>query len=235
MHRLDYWAEREFQFPILLMMEHAGRGLVELLLRRFGPSREEPILALAGKGANGGAVLAAARHLAHRGYEVSALTTDPPTKMRDETRRQLSMFRKEGASAPTYRKTDPFPRAGFILDGILGSGDPGSPKGTIRDLILATNRAGATVIAMDLPSGLHPDTGEPSDPTIRAAATITVALPKKGLFAPKARPYVGEAYLADIGFPRVLYEDLDVTPEEIFGDAFVVRLPDAAGTAFEEE
>lgn len=224
MRRLDYWAVREFQLPLVVMMENAGRALADLLRRRYAPERDEPILVLAGKGGNGGGALVAARHLLRSGYSVSVLTTDPAPKLRDDTRRQLSLFRKDEGVAPTHRKGEALPDARYLVDGILGYGVNEAPKEAAAELIAGANAARATRVALDLPSGLHPDTGAPHEPTLRAHATLTLALPKRGLLERAARPFVGELYLADIGLPRTLYGDFDVTPHAIFGDEALVRL-----------
>lgn len=224
MRRLDNWAEREYQMPLLVMAEHAGRVLAHLLVRRFRPKPDTPILVLAGKGGNGAGALAAARHLRHGGFSVAALTTDPQTKLRDETKRHLSMFRRTGGSCPPFGPGG-LPPAEYILDGILGYGLTDTPKGMAQKMIQAANASGAPILALDLPSGLHPDTGTPSADTIRAAATLTIALPKAGLLESAARAHVGELYLADITFPRPVYEEYGTTPEELFGGDEVVRLP----------
>ncbi len=230
MRRLDLWAMHEFQVPLLLMMDQAGRAMAELVARRFSPGRSDPILVLAGKGGNGGGALASARHLLHRGYTVQARTTDTLAKLTEETRRHLSMYRKEGGSAPPHQRGEALPAANWIIDGILGYGITDSPKGSAADLISAANDAKATVVALDVPSGLNPDTGQATAATVEADATLTLALPKAGLLEPEAGPYVGELYLGDIGFPRPLYRDFDVRPEDLFLDGPVVRLPDPRRT-----
>lgn len=229
MRRLDNWAMTEFQLPLLVMMEHAGRALCELVLRRFHPGRTDPIVVLAGKGGNGGGALAAARHLLHRGYAVVAYPADGASKLRDETRKQLSFFRKEGGNAPAGQPEEvPWGDARLVVDGLLGYGLGEAPRGRARDLILRANESPAPKVALDLPSGLHPDTGAPYEPTVRAEATLTLALPKRGLLEPAARPFVGELYLGDIAFPRPLYAEFDTRPEDLFGDDILVRLPSPA-------
>lgn len=228
MRRLDYWAEKEYHMPLMVMTENAGRDLAELLLRRFHPARSDPILVLAGKGGNGAGALAAARHLRHRGYQVQGLTTVPATKMGDDAKRHLAMFRKDGGSCPDHRPGQPLPPADYILDGVIGYGLRDAPSGSAAGLIRAANATQATIVAMDLPSGLDPDRGTAAADTIRAKATMAIAFPKPGLLLKSAASYVGELYLADVAFPRALYEEFETTPEQIFGDDVLVRLPDGA-------
>jgi hypothetical protein len=75
------------------------------------------------------------------------------------------------------------------------------------------------MLALDLPSGLDGDSGEASNPTIRATETLTLALPKRGLLAPAARPRVGQLHLADISVPEKVYRRLGLTVGPIFAES----------------
>jgi NAD(P)H-hydrate epimerase len=79
----------------------------------------------------------------------------------------------------------------------------------VAELVRRVNRAATPVLALDLPTGLDPDTGAISEPHIRALATLTIAAPKVGLFAPASRQAVGDLYVADISVPAFVYERLD--------------------------
>lgn len=80
--------------------------------------------------------------------------------------------------------------------------------------------------ALDLPSGLDADSGEPFEPTIRATATLTLALPKVGLLKPMARQWVGALYFA---VPEAIYQRLGLRVGPIFAESDIVRVPtDAA-------
>ena len=86
------------------------------------------------------------------------------------------------------------------------------------------NAQAAPVIALDVPSGLDATTGEAAVPCVRAAATMTLALPKTGLLVPTARPYVGDLYLADIGVPPALCTHLHLDPKPILIRRSMIRL-----------
>ena len=91
-----------------------------------------------------------------------------------------------------------------ILDGLLGTGASGKPTGVLHKVIQAVTRSKKPVIAIDLPSGIQPDTGYHSGVYVTAALTLTLGLPKRGLITPHARKYVGELKVLDIGFPKEL-------------------------------
>jgi NAD(P)H-hydrate epimerase len=80
------------------------------------------------------------------------------------------------------------------------------------------------MLALDLPSGLDGDSGEASDPTIRATETLTLALPKRGLLAPVARPWVGQLHLADISVPEKVYEHLGLKVGPIFAESDIIPI-----------
>src|SRR5262245_21924581 len=120
---------------------------------------------------------------------------------------------------------DTLAQADAILDALVGYSLQGPPREPIASLIRAANRADAPVIALDVPSGLDGDSGQAFDPTIRAATTLTLALPKAGLVRSVAREWVGDLYLADISVPVLVYQRLGVEPGSVFAASDVVPVP----------
>src|SRR5262249_34577808 len=92
----------------------------------------------------------------------------------------------------------------LIVDALLGTGFSGTPRPPLDRIIRAINGANATVVAVDLPSGLDCDSGEPANPTIRASVTITFVAPKRGFANPQAAEWLGRPAVVDIGVPRAL-------------------------------
>lgn len=101
------------------------------------------------------------------------------------------------------------------MDGIIGYSLRGAPRGRVAEMIRWANEQKLPVLALDLPSGLNASTGEALEPTVRAAATMTLALPKVGLRTAEKK-VVGDLYLADIGVPPELYSlaplNMDIGP-----------------------
>jgi len=116
--------------------------------------------------------------------------------------------------------------ADLIIDTLLGYSLEGAPRGGPAQLISEANEHDAPVLSLDLPSGVEATAGTVHTPTIRADATLTLALPKEGLRAPEAVPYVGELYLGDIGVPPVLYSSpsLGLKVGYLFAAADIIRL-----------
>lgn len=209
MREIDRVMMEDLGIGLEQMMENAGRSLAELAIRRFSP---DSVTVLAGKGGNGGGGLACARHLANRGVEVSVcLVTED---MAGVPGRQLLTIRAMGIpilESPTVE--------GLVIDALVGYSLAGPPQGRVADLIRSVE--GRAVLALDVPSGVDPDSGEAYRPAIAAAATLTLALPKSGMVG---SPNVGDLYLADISVPASVYSSFGVDSRRIFAMAQVVRI-----------
>jgi len=108
-------------------------------------------------------------------------------------------------------------KADLIIDGIIGYNINGDPKGRAFLLIDEVNNSGIPVLSLDTPSGLDLNTGIPGDPTVKANTTLTLALPKRGLYKLKATKLVGDLFLADISVPPELYKSIDIQKSSVEG------------------
>ena len=120
----------------------------------------------------------------------------------------------------------------LVIDGIIGYSLKGSPKAGAAKLIDWANAQRAPVLSLDVPSGLDLTDGENYEPTVQAAATLTLALPKEGLFMGSSSRFVGELYLADISVPPQLYADtsLDIRVGPIFSQGNILQIQTLALT-----
>ena len=118
------------------------------------------------------------------------------------------------------------PSPDLILDGVIGYSLKGAPRATAATLIRWANAQPAPILALDAPSGVDTTSGTVFDPAVRAAATLTLALPKEGLRAPGVAAQVGELYLADISVPPELSAEpaLALAVGPIFSENDIVRL-----------
>ncbi len=223
MAEIDRVMVEELGIELVQMMENAGRALAVLARVRFlgGDVRGRRVVVLAGTGGNGGGAMVAARRLAGWGAEVHVLLDEPPGWLEGVPGRQLAILERMGVPAG---EQPPAWEPVLILDGLLGYGIAGAPRGRTASLIRWANAAPAPVLALDLPSGLDPDSGGMPDPVMVANATLTLALPKRGLLAPEARPVTGELYLADIGVPPATWERLGIEAPGLFARGDLLRL-----------
>ena len=196
----------------LQLMENAGARLAaEIKNRLAGRARPGRVTILAGKGNNGGDAFVAARHL--HGHEITVLVLGHAQDIRtDESRRNWELLQGSGHqlveitdSTELRARAELLNGSDIVVDAIFGTGVKGrirEPEATAIELL---NRAKprAQVVAVDIPSGLDPDTGE-AETAVRADLTVTFHRPKRGLLVDRAAPYVGELVVAGIGIPSWL-------------------------------
>jgi NAD(P)H-hydrate epimerase len=231
MREVDRLMVEEMEISLLQMMENAGRCLAtQARMMLGGEVRGKRVTVLAGRGGNGGGGLAAARRLFNWGADVSVILAQEAEGLRGVPAHQLAILRHMGVPTREAERVRPdvgaLGSAVLLLDALIGYSLRGAPREPIASLIRAANTAGPPVLALDIPSGLDGDSGEASEPTIRAAATLTLALPKAGLLQPAARAWVGELYVADISVPEVVYRRLGLSVDPIFARADIVRVID---------
>ncbi len=184
------------------LMDVAGRGIAELVRQYHG--RPGSCIVFCGKGHNAGDALVAAGHLQKWGWEIELRLAYAESALAPLTSNRLAEFRAiPAASSPSAIRR---PHSSIILDGLLGLGAKGEPRSEIADAIRAINRLrrekAAWVLAIDLPSGLDGDTGEPSPCCVEADLTATIACAKSGLVADLAANFVGR--LAVVPLPDVI-------------------------------
>jgi NAD(P)H-hydrate epimerase len=228
MVKVDRAMVEDFRIDLVRMMENAGRSLAHLARARFlgGDPRGRQVVILAGTGGNGGGALVCAQRLHAWGADTVVFLTRPPGEFTLVPAQQLEILRRMGVPSAEGLPPSVTPRPDVIVDGMIGYSLKGSPQGTTADLIRWASAQSAPVLALDVPSGVDAATGEPRNPSIRASATLTLALPKEGLRAPCANQHVGELYLADIGVPPSLYggPGLGLAVGPIFAESDIVRL-----------
>jgi NAD(P)H-hydrate epimerase len=119
------------------------------------------------------------------------------------------------------------PTADLIIDALIGYSLRGDPAGAAAELITWANGQAAPILALDTPSGVDLTTGAAGTPAVRAAATLTLALPKVGLLD---APNVGELYLADISVPPLVYQRMGIAVPELFRQSSLLRIETIAQT-----
>jgi NAD(P)H-hydrate epimerase len=227
MREVDRLMTEEAGISLAQMMENAGRALATHARGMLGGvARGRRIVVLAGRGGNGGGGLAAARRLAVWGAAVTVVLAQSREDVRGVPRQQLAII--EWMGIPVRVGADGvsalFGDADLVIDALIGYSLRGAPTGPVAALIRAANDLGRPMLALDLPSGLDGDTGEASNPTIRATETLTLALPKRGLLTSAARPWVGKLHLADISVPEKVYRRLGLTVGPIFAESDIIPI-----------
>ncbi|MBX3397877.1 MAG: NAD(P)H-hydrate epimerase [Gemmataceae bacterium] len=198
---LDRRAIEEYGIPGIVLMENAGRGCAELLMR-WNRDRA-PTAILCGPGNNGGDGFVIARHLDIAGWPVELFLVDGFLPPDAETNFEIAT--KIGLTIRPIR--DWTPGAGWIVDALFGTGLSRGLGKPLDQFVESINASGLPVFAVDIPSGLDCDTGEPLGPTVRANHTATFVAPKLGFMNHQAREWTGEVHVVDIGAPRKLIDE----------------------------
>ncbi len=217
MAEVDRLMVEVFRIHLIQMMENAGRQLALLARNRFleGDAFGKQVVLLAGSGGNGGGAMVCARHLHNWGAEVTVVLSKAVQYLAGTIKHQGEILQRMDVEIGRFEDIEEKTQWDLIVDGIIGYSLQGAPRGGAAEMIRWANEQKSPILALDLPSGLNASTGEVLEPTIRAAATMTLALPKEGLRR-AGKNVVGELYLADIGVPRELYAlaplNMDVGP-----------------------
>ena len=211
---VDRRAIADYGMSGLVLMENAGRGCVETLIRL---GCRGPVAVVCGKGNNAGDGFVIARHLDLRAVPVRIVLLGSPDELRGDAAANFAITIIARSDVPIVDLSQHFEVAQFdeqldnvewIVDALLGTGATGMPRSPMDAAIRQMNAASAKRLAVDLPSGLDCDTGEPAEPTFRADHTCTFVAAKKGFSNPKAAPYLGQVHVLDIGAPRRLLDEI---------------------------
>jgi ADP-dependent NAD(P)H-hydrate dehydratase / NAD(P)H-hydrate epimerase len=196
----DAWAIDDQGIDSLELMERAGAGLADEIIRRVPEGR---VVVVAGKGNNGGDGLVVARLLRDAGREVDVLLLASGDELRGDARVNFERLPGEGSHHSRPFEPGALSGAAAVVDAILGTGFSGEPREPARSAIAAINDAagGAVVFACDVPSGVDASSGEIAGDAVRAHATVTFHAAKPGLWISPGKTHAGEVTIIDIGIP----------------------------------
>ncbi|HDS16456.1 MAG TPA: NAD(P)H-hydrate dehydratase [Proteobacteria bacterium] len=212
MRALDERAIHEIGIPGVVLMEQAGRGAARLIeAAGWLQSFDDQVLLLAGKGNNGGDALVVARVLLLAGYRrLRVLLLAAAAAVGGDAKINLEAFRRLGGRVDEITDTQAwrarsglFENSRLLVDGLLGTGLNSEVGGLYAEAIAAGNAFSGPVLALDMPSGLHADSGRPLGRALRATVTATFGFGKPGLFIYPGREYAGRVEIVDIGIPRI--------------------------------
>ncbi len=228
MRDMDRRASGEYDLTEELLMENAGRAAYELVAREIGTEGRRFAVAC-GTGNNGGDGLVVARALHSAGAEVAVFTAGGASKYKGAA---LSNYRRVvKAQIPVRAISDGDDArealSGFdvIVDGLFGTGLSRNVDGIFADSIRAINGSGAIVVSLDIPSGIHGETGMVLGSAVKADYTIAFGLPKTGNLLYPGYAYSGRLFVSHISFPPALYDDTAISVETNEPVALPVRDP----------
>ncbi|TVO75962.1 NAD(P)H-hydrate dehydratase [Sedimenticola selenatireducens] len=196
---LDQTAIKVFGIPGATLMERAGNAAFRLMHERWPQARN--ITLLCGTGNNGGDGYVVARLARQADYHVQVLQVGDAKKITGDAKTQVELYVQEGGVVEPFQSIDD--DTDLIVDALLGTGLERAVTGLWANAIRAVNQYKVPVFSLDIPSGLHSDSGRIMGCAIQADATISFIVLKRGMFTGD-----GPACCGGIAF-----DDLDVPPE----------------------
>ena len=200
--------------PSCVLMEKAALRTADAIKEILDSEKKEKILVVCGSGNNGGDGIAIARMLYLQGYDARVLMAGSRDRMTEETKRQweiAGLYHVPETNIPDWNEYT------TIVDAIFGVGLERKIEGRYRELIQAMNETDAKKVAVDIPSGIHGDTGQVMGIAFQADLTVTFACIKRGLCLYPGRSYGGHIITAEIGI---------YAPEGINSDAWYLEEKD---------
>ncbi len=188
-----------------LFMEEAGRKVAELVFQWIVVhEKEKKVQLVVGKGNNGGDAYVAGRYLLSWGCEVRAWACYPDSSLSPLARQQQDAFLAVGGTVRSAKEAEPmiFGALGVLIDGLFGTGFTGILLPEISEVVDAMNACRLPIFSVDIPSGLSGNEGWLGGSVIHATMTISLGLPKYGIFLRGAWEHAGELAQADFGLPK---------------------------------
>ena len=214
--KVDSWAINTLGVPGVVLMENAGRSCAELIKEKLKDIAHPKVCIFCGTGNNGGDGYVIARHLlsetpsymGNSGFEVVVVICGNREKVKGDAKINLDILERLGQSIEQLNLKDgDVPAqvkaftadADMLVDGLFGTGLSGQLSDEYKQLIDSINACHCPILAVDIPSGLDCDAGQPLGAAIRASYTVTFVAVKKGFASESAAKYTGEIFVASIG------------------------------------
>jgi len=205
---VDAWAINKLGIPGVALMENAGRSCAELIRDRLADIAEPKVCIFCGTGNNGGDGYVIARHLNNVGFDVKVAVCGDRNKIKGDAKINLDILDRMGLSIeqlnPDENKVGSRVKefaagSNMLVDGVFGTGLTGQVRDDYKRLLESVNAVECPVLAVDIPSGLDCDTGQPLGAAIKASWTVTFVAVKKGFTCAHSKQYTGEVFVASIG------------------------------------
>lgn len=235
MSAIDNYTITELGLPGRVLMENAGRAAAQAIRQKWGDLAGRLIGVVCGKGNNGGDGFVVARYLSEGGARCRLILLGKKSDVRGDAQANLELAEKLGlpiAEVTDEQQLPDFSSCILLVDAILGTGSRGELDGLLAQTVERMNASGPPIVALDLPTGMHADTGEILGPCIRATLCVTFGAAKRGLLFSPAREFAGDVHVAEIGFPARAFTEVGVQTHLLNKDTMRAWLPQRAPDAF---
>ena len=219
MRCMDRFAVEKLDIPEEILMENAGQASASVLAREVGINTKKFVV-FCGVGNNGGDGLVVARKIHSNGGQVKVFIIGDPEKFKGAAKTNWNMISKLPVEVRNIKSIEEVRRdvlhCHAIVDALFGTGFDREAVGLYREVIQLINESGKQVLSLDIPSGVHGDTGEVMGVAVKADYTVTFGLPKIGNMLYPGYDLGGKLYVTHISFPPSLHN----------GDAIKVQIND---------
>ena len=205
MRKIEQTAIEETGISSLILMENAAIQVTKHCLKYLENNNNPKVLIVCGQGNNGGDGLAVARHLHLKNIDVSIIYAGDINSAKGDAKINFDIVKKLNIPIITTNNLENYD---LVIDALLGTGLTRNIEGSIKQLIEEINRHAKYIISVDIPSGVHSDTGHVMRCAIKANETVTLAFPKTGLFLFPGAEYAGKIHIEDISIPYSLIEKI---------------------------
>ena len=232
MQGLDRRAINEYGIPGVVLMENAGQGTVRAMQQALGPLRGKIVSIFIGPGNNGGDGFVIARGLHQAGVPVRLFLLVPPEKIRGDALVNWKVVEKLGLSVRIVADENDLAavsgaigHSAVVVDAIFGTGLKREVAGVYAAAIRLMNDSGRPVVAVDIPSGLDSDTGQPLGVATRACLTVTYGLAKPGHYSHPGAGLCGRIEVVDIGIPPEVVAEASISTHALTRSMIAPMLP----------
>jgi NAD(P)H-hydrate epimerase len=237
MQKMDRQTIDSFGIPGRVLMENAGRGATRVFLEQFPALDKKRVGIVAGRGNNGGDGFVIARYLSHKDINVTVFMLADQEKVSGDAAANLKLLKPLNVPVVELPDQKTFSRhrtelvhQDVWIDAIFGTGLNSDVRGYFQEVIEFINRSDKPVFAVDIPSGLNSDTGQPGGICIKAQATATFGFAKTGHILFPGALFTGKLEIIDIGIPPHIAKSVNpkqylLTPT-VVRSAYKPRLPD---------
>jgi NAD(P)H-hydrate epimerase len=222
MREADRRTIEDIGIPSVVLMENAGRRVVDAIAAAFDTLDEMRVAVMCGRGNNGGDGFVVARILSEQGVDVGVYLVGDAPEVTGDARTNLDILGRLGVDVVAVAEAGAWKLHGtdvlgsdLVVDALFGTGLSRPLTGVFETIVAAINLSPVPVVAIDLPSGLLADQVDVPGPAINASLTVTLGSPKLPLVLPPAETRAGALVVADIGIPQQVIDDLDGPKVEV--------------------
>lgn len=225
---LDRTAIEDFHIPGIELMNRAGAACYELLVQHYPDAEHIVVCCGSGNNAGDGYVIARLAHEDNR--RVTIVSGSDPEQLKGDARTAWGAAKADGLKITPF-DASLFRSADVIVDALFGTGLDRELSGEYLAMVEAMNSCNSPVLAVDIPSGIHADSGRVLGVAVRAQQTVTFIGLKQGLFTGEAPDYTGQLLFSDLKLPAGVYEHVISSTERISWQGVQSLLPPRARNA----